>query len=143
VDFNVPLDANGAVADDTRLHASLPTIQHARSAGATVVLASHLGRPKGRIERRYSLGPIANRVARLLGQPISFAGDCVGDAARLAVERAHSRGAESRVVLLENLRFHPGEEQNDPAFAQQLASLAELYVNDAFAAAHRAHASVE
>jgi phosphoglycerate kinase len=82
-------------------------------------------------------------VARLLGQAVSFAPDCVGDAARLAVERAHSHGAESRVVLLENLRFHPGEEQNDPTFAQQLASLAELYVNDAFAAAHRAHASVE
>ena len=143
VDFNVPLDASGAVADDTRLRASLPTIQHARSLGATVVLASHLGRPKGRIERRYSLRPIADRVARLLAQPISFAENCVGDAARLAVERAHSRGAESRVVLLENLRFHPGEEQNDPGFAQQLASLTELYVNDAFAAAHRAHASVE
>ena len=143
VDFNVPLDASGGVADDSRLHASLPTIQHARSLGATVVLASHLGRPKGRIERRYSLRPIADRVARLLAQPISFAENCVGDAARLAVERAHSRGAESRVVLLENLRFHPGEEQNDPGFAQQLASLTELYVNDAFAAAHRAHASVE
>ncbi len=143
VDFNVPLDPSGAVADDTRIQASLPTIQYALSADATVVLASHLGRPNGRIEPRYSLRPVADRLARLLAQPISFAEDCIGAPAKLAVERAHSRAAESRVVLLENLRFHPGEEQNDPGFAQQLASLAELYVNDAFAAAHRAHASVE
>src|SRR5471032_1865273 len=133
VDFNVPLK-NGVIGDDTRIRSSLPTIQYALNHGATVVLASHLGRPKGKPNAEMSLRPIADRLAELLGRPVAFATDCIGDAAR---------NATGDVVLLENLRFHPEEEQNDPAFAQALASLATRYVNDAFGAAHRAHASVE
>ena len=140
VDFNVPI-ANGVIEDDTRIQASLPTITYALDHGATVVLASHFGRPKGKPNPQMSLRPIASRLADLLNRPVAFATDCVGDDARSAVNEQQRAG--NGVVLLENLRFHPEEEKNDSAFAAALAELADEYVNDAFGAAHRAHASVE
>ena len=138
VDFNVPIKG-GTIEDDTRITSSIPTIQHALESGATVVLASHLGRPKGKPAPEYSLKPVAARLDELLKREVVFADDCVGEPAQRAVQQAH---AGAKVVVLENLRFHAEEEANDAAFAGSLASLAEAYVNDAFGAAHRAHASV-
>ena len=139
MDFNVPIK-NGVIEDDTRIRASLPTIEYAIDKGATVILASHLGRPKGKIAPEYSLRPVAERLGQLIGRPVVFAQDSVGDKVTQAVAEAKKSGA---VVLLENLRFHPEEEKNDPTFAEALAAVADVYVDDAFGAAHRAHASVE
>src|SRR5437762_12295 len=138
VDFNVPLDkAIGRVTDVTRLRASLPTIEDLRRRGARVVLMSHLGRPDGQVRPELSLKPVAKELGQLLGVGVQVAPDCVGPETQ-ARARALRAG---EVLLLENLRFHPKEEANDPGFAQQLAGLGDLYVNDAFGTAHRAHAS--
>jgi phosphoglycerate kinase len=139
VDFNVPLDKQGHVTDDTRIRASLATIQYAMAEGAKVILASHLGRPAGKVDPQYSLKPVGIRLSELLGTNISIADDCVGPTVEGLVARMHG----GDVLLLENLRFHAEEEKNDPAFAQQLARSADVYVNDAFGTAHRAHASTE
>ena len=137
-DLNVPLE-DGRVADDTRIRASLPTIQKLAKTASRVIVCSHLGRPNGERLRDLTLAPVAAVLAERLVRPVSFAEDCVGDAAFEVIEAA----AEGGVVLLENLRFHAAEEANDPEFAAQLASLADVYINDAFGAAHRAHASTE
>ena len=138
VDFNVPLK-DGKVESDKRLAASLPTINYLRKKEAKVILMSHLGRPDGKRVADMSLRPVADALAALLGAPVAFADDCVGPAA----EKAVAALAPGGVLLLENLRFHAEEEENDPAFAKQLAALADVYVNDAFGSAHRAHASTE
>jgi len=138
VDLNVPLE-DGRVAEDTRIRAVVPTIEHCLKAGASVILASHLGRPKGKVDLRYSLTPVAARLEELLGRPVPLLPDCAGP----EVEAAAAALEPGDIVLLENLRFNPGEEANDPEFARRLAALAEVYVDDAFAAAHRAHASTE
>ncbi|MEW6738287.1 MAG: phosphoglycerate kinase [Nitrospirota bacterium] len=136
-DFNVPLDDNMVITDDRRIRSTLPTINYAIDEGARVILGSHLGRPKGKVEPRFSLAPVAKRLQRLLNKEVIFATDCIGP----QVESLASKMKDGDVLLLENLRFHPGEEKNEEAFAKSLSKLADFYVNDAFGAAHRAHAS--
>ncbi len=136
-DFNVPLDENGNITDDGRIRSTLPTINYALDAGAKVILASHLGRPKGKPDPKYSLAPVALRLNRLLNKEVRFAKDCIGP----DVEHMVAGMRPGDVLLLENLRFHPEEEKNDEAFSKALASFTDVYVNDAFGTAHRAHAS--
>jgi len=136
VDFNVPLDG-GKVADDTRITTSIPTIQKIITSGGKAILMSHLGRPKGEVKPEFSLEPVARRLSQLMGRQVTFAGDCIGDEVKKQVEIVPDQG----IILLENLRFHAEEEKNDPGFAKTLAGLGDVYVNDAFGTAHRAHAS--
>ena len=137
-DFNVPLDDNLMVTDDRRIRSTLPTVNYAIDGGARVIISSHLGRPKGKRDPRYSLAPVAKRLQRLLSKEVLFASDCVGS----QVESLVAKMKDGDVLLLENLRYHPGEEKNDEEFARALASLADVYINDAFGTAHRAHASI-
>ncbi|HSW63693.1 MAG TPA: phosphoglycerate kinase [Dissulfurispiraceae bacterium] len=136
-DFNVPIDGNMMITDDRRIRSTLPTINFAIDEGAKVILASHLGRPKGKADPRYTLAPVAKRLQRLLNKEVVFASDCIGPQVENLVEKMKP----GDVLLLENLRYHAGEEKNDEAFAKALARLADFYVNDAFGAAHRLHAS--
>jgi len=136
-DFNVPLDDALQITDDTRIRSTLPTINHCVDEGAKVILCSHLGRPKG-VDPRYSLAPVAKRLQRLLGKEVLFAPDCIGP----SVQNMVAKMKPGDVLLLENLRFHDGEEDNDETFSKALASLADVYINDAFGAAHRSHASI-
>ncbi len=139
VDFNIPIDKNGNITDDTRIQATLPTLNYALSKNAKIILASHLGRPKGKPDPQYSLGPVARKLSQLLKKEVKLAPDCIGP----EVEKMVTAMKPGDVLLLENLRFHPEEEKNAPAFCQGLARLADIYINDAFAVSHRAHASVE
>jgi phosphoglycerate kinase len=139
VDFNVPLDDQGNITDDTRIRAALPTIKHLTGNGSKVILASHFGRPKGKVNEAMRLTPVAKRLSELLGQDVIKCDDCIGDAVAAAVAGMQN----GQVALLENVRFYAEEEANDPEFSKKLASVADLYVNDAFGTAHRAHASTE
>jgi len=136
-DLNVPLDENQNITDDTRIRAALPTINYLIEKGAKVIIISHLGRPKGKVNPKYSLAPVAKRLSELLSTDVAFADDCIGEAAENAVARMNPKD----VLLLENVRFHEGEEKNDPEFAKKLAALADIFINDAFGTSHRAHAS--
>jgi len=136
-DFNVPLDSNMAITDDTRIRAILPTLNHALDENAKIIITSHLGRPKGKPIPQLSLAPVAKRLSRLLDKPVTMAGDCIGPDVKKLVEAMKS----GDVILLENLRFHPEEEKNEDAFARELAGLADVYIDDAFGNAHRSHAS--
>ncbi|HML45874.1 MAG TPA: phosphoglycerate kinase [Clostridia bacterium] len=138
-DFNVPLDEKGRITDETRITAALPTIEYLMEHGAKVILCSHLGRPKGEFNAKYSLAPVASRLTQLLGKNVPLAQDVIGPSAK----ELSAKLQDGEAMLLENVRFHKEEEKNDPAFAKELASLAEVYVNDAFGTAHRAHASTE
>ncbi len=139
VDFNVPQDEKNNITDDTRILLSLPTIRFVSEAGGKVILASHLGRPKGKKDPKFSLAPVAQRLSQLLGKKVTLAVDCIGG----EVQKQIGEMREGEILLLENLRFHPEEEKNEVAFSKALASLCDVYVNDAFGAAHRAHASTE
>lgn len=139
VDFNVPQDEAGHITDDNRMQAALPTIRYLLEHEAAVILMSHLGRPKGEVNLKYSLKPVAEHLAELLGKPVAFVPDCVGEAAETAAASLEA----GQVLLLENLRFHKEEEKNDLGFAEKLSTLADVYVNDGFGVSHRAHASVE
>lgn len=139
VDFNVPMDDHGTITDITRIENAVPTIKYAIQQRAKVILASHLGRPKGKADPRYSLSPVARKLREVLGDPVVMAEDCVG---QKVIEKI-GRMREGDVLLLENLRFHPEEEANDTSFSKELAAIADVYINDAFGAAHRAHASTE
>lgn len=139
VDFNVPMDDSGNITDDTRIRASLPTISYLVEKNARIILASHLGRPKGKFDPKYSLSPVARRLGELLGREVTMAKDCIGPEVKALAENL----ADGQVLLLENVRFYSEEEKNGPDFAQKMADLAEIYVNDAFGTAHRAHASTE
>ena len=138
-DFNVPLDADRKITDETRIVKTLPTIQYILEQGASLVLMSHLGRPKGERQEKYSLKPVADRLSEHLSKPVRFVDDCIGEKAQTTCDAVKP----GEVILLENLRFHKEEEKNDEAFARELAGLAEVYINDAFGTAHRAHASTE
>lgn len=139
VDYNVPMNDKGEITDSTRMEASLPTLQYLLDQGAAVILMAHLGRPKGKVNPKYSLKPVAEALSRLIHRPVQFCPDCVGKEAKEAAENL----GNGEILMLENLRFHPEEEKNDPKFSQELASLADVYVNDGFGVSHRAHASVE
>ncbi|PXF56784.1 MAG: phosphoglycerate kinase [Deltaproteobacteria bacterium] len=137
-DFNIPLDDSGNITDDNRIRAALPGIRHAIEAGARLILCSHLGRPKGQRIEKFSLRPVARRLGELIDREVSLAPDCIGD----EVENQVNSMSEGEVLLLENLRYHQGETKNDPGFVEALAKMADIYINDAFAVSHRAHASV-
>ncbi len=137
VDFNVPLDKQMNITDDTRIRAAIPTLNHILEQGGRLILMSHLGRPKGGPDPKYSLKPIVDRLSKLLGKPVAFAPDCIGEAAAKMAKNLK----DGEVLLLENLRFYPAEEKNDPTFSKTLASMGDIYVSDAFGTAHRAHAS--
>lgn len=139
VDFNVPIDENLNITDDTRIRASLPTIQKIIQEGGIAILMSHLGRPKGKVNHKYSLKPVAQRLSHLLNKEVKFANDCIGEDVKKLVNSLQS----GDVILLENLRFHEEEEKNDDNFARELAALGDIYINDAFGSAHRAHSSTE